>query len=426
VDGTRTTLEAALEYCRRGWSIIPMAMDTKRPAVRWKRYQTDRARENTVRRWFSNGEQGIAVVFGGVSGNLISRDFDTMQAYEQWAADHPDLATTLPTVATSRGRHVYATATEKHIADFRYCTGRPEGTGAIVVDAGELRCGVGCYSVLPPSVHPSGTVYRWEIPLPDRPLPEIDVFEAGFYQPPLAASEPCNREHREHGEYRGVQRQRKSTEAIRGVCDSKQIRKNPTGQESTPAKDADPHDGSEAIQLAIVDSVPEGPGRRHRQVFELARGLKAVPELADADVGELKPYVRQWHKLSIDHIATKPFTETWIDFLKAWPRIRYPKGEDPMTAIFERATQQSLPEVAEDYDQDELRLLVALCRELQRSAGGGPFYLSCRTAGRLLGVDYSTANRWLFLMANDGILEVTEPGDRAKRKAARYRYLGEL
>ena len=97
-----------------------------------------------------------------------------------------------------------------------------------------------------------------------------------------------------------------------------------------------------------------------------------------------------------------------------------------MTAIFERAVREPMPEVAEDYDQDELRLLVALCRELQRSAGGGPFYLSCRTAGRLLGVDYSTANRWLFLMANDGILEVAEPGNRAQRKAARYRYLGEL
>ena len=197
-------------------------------------------------------------------------------------------------------------------------------------------------------------------------------------------------------------------------------------QNRTAKKGADPHSWSEAIQWAIVDSIPEGPGRRHRQVFELARGLKAVAELADADAGELKPYVRQWHKLSIDHIATKPFTETWIDFLKAWPRVCYPKGEDPMTAIFERAVQQSLPEAAEDYDQDELRLLVALCRELQRSAGGGPVYLSCRTAGRLLGVDYSTANRWLFLMVSDEILEVTKPGDRAKRKAARYRYLADI
>ncbi len=94
-----------------------------------------------------------------------------------------------------------------------------------------------------------------------------------------------------------------------------------------------------------------------------------------------------------------------------------------MTAIFERVTQQAIPEVAREYDQQPLQLLVALCRELQRSAGSGPFYLSCRTAGRLLGVDHTTANRWLFLMISDGILEIAEPGDRAKRKAARYRYL---
>lgn len=200
MDGTLRTLQAALDYRRRGWSVIPMAMDTKHPTVRWKRYQRNRATERTIRKWFSNGEHGIAVVFGAISGNLVSRDFDTMEAYERWAADHPDLAAKLPTVATRRGMHVYATATEKHVADFRCSIGKPDGTGAIQVAAGELRCGVGCYSVLPPSVHPSGAVYRWEIPLPDGPLPEIDVFVAGFYQPPIAASGPCNREHREHRE----------------------------------------------------------------------------------------------------------------------------------------------------------------------------------------------------------------------------------
>jgi len=41
-------------------------------------------------------------------------------------------------------------------------------------------------------------------------------------------------------------------------------------------------------------------------------------------------------------------------------------------------------------------------------------------------VDHTTANRWLFLTISDGILEIAEPGDRAKRKAARYRYLPTL
>ena len=55
-------------------------------------------------------EHGIGVVFGAVSGGLASRDFDTLDSYQSWAAEHRELAETLPTVETRRGRHVYALA----------------------------------------------------------------------------------------------------------------------------------------------------------------------------------------------------------------------------------------------------------------------------------------------------------------------------
>ena len=67
-------------------------------------------------------------------------------------------------------------------------------------------------------------------------------------------------------------------------------------------------------------------------------------------------------------------------------------------------------------------LLVAVCRELQRASGDKPFFLACRTTGRLLGVDHTTAWRWLFLLTHKGIIEEVEKGDRAKRRASRYRY----
>lgn len=420
-------LQAALEYQQRGWSLIPLVMAQKRPAVNWKRYQTQRANDSTLRKWFRNDEIGIGVVFGSVSGGLLSRDFDTIESYKQWARNHSDLAQILPTAATNRGRHVYASVSQKHVADIRLILGKPDGVGAIAVADGELRCGVGCYSVLPPSVHLSGVVYRWEVPLPDGPLPDIDIFASDFYQTSYSSSSPsssstkltrelrgfgsCNGEYRDHG---GIQRLQKNTEAIFGDCKKRK------------KTSSDPGDWSDSVQWAIVDSVPEGPGQRHRQVFELARGLKAVPELADAKAANLKPHVRQWHKLSLVNITTKAFEETWIDFLKAWPRVKYPKGEDPMKTIFQNAAQQPLPNPAHKYEQDGLRLLVSLCRELQRSAGEGPFYLSCRTAGRLLDVHHTTANRWLYLLVNDELLVVVEKGDRAKHRASRYRYLGEL
>ena len=38
-------------------------------------------------------------------------------------------------------------------------------------------------------------------------------------------------------------------------------------------------------------------------------------------------------------IGTEPFEETWIDFLLAWPKVKFPKGEEPITKVFERAKQ---------------------------------------------------------------------------------------
>ena len=94
-----------------------------------------------------------------------------------------------------------------------------------------------------------------------------------------------------------------------------------------------------------------------------------------------------------------------------------------MVQIFERAMSTQMPKVAEHYEQEQLRLLISLCRELQRAAGDGPFYLSVRTAGRLLGVDHSTAWRWLFLLEHDGVLKVVSRGSPKSRKASRVNYV---
>ena len=98
-----------------------------------------------------------------------------------------------------------------------------------------------------------------------------------------------------------------------------------------------------------------------------------------------------------------------------------------MDLIFEQAKRSNPPAAAMRYEQSGLRQLVTLCRELQRHAGDGPFYLGCRTAGRLLGVDHTRAWRWLFLLKADGVLHESEKGEIAGKRyrATRYRYIGD-
>ena len=100
-----------------------------------------------------------------------------------------------------------------------------------------------------------------------------------------------------------------------------------------------------------------------------------------------------------------------------------------MAKIFKRAIRLEPPKIAvERYpDNGKIKVLVALCRELQLAAGDGSFYLSVRTAGRLLDVTPMTANRWLFLLLSDGILKLVSKGGTAKtvRQASRYRYVAD-
>ena len=80
----------------------------------------------------------------------------------------------------------------------------------------------------------------------------------------------------------------------------------------------------------VLKHLPAGPGRRNRQVFELARVLRAVPHLADAggkDIDQLEQYVRAWHNEGVRRglIATEPFEETWIDLSPSMAKSKISK-----------------------------------------------------------------------------------------------------
>ncbi len=382
-------LEAAEDYLNRGLSIIPMI--DKKPAVRWKPYQANRPTRRHVKRWFNGDRQptGLAIIFGRVSGDLASRDFDTLESYRDWSQQWPDLAATLPTVETRRARHVYFRADPDELTNLRRQIGKL-GNGAISLPHGELRADVGCYSVAPQSRHPSGFVYRWLNPLPER-VPAAPL--AAFCRPRIDVSPECYTSHV------------LACVGLRCACD----------------------DLDQRIQAAIDATLPKGPAERNDQIFQYARHLKSIPQLADATPESLEPFVRRWHSQALLVITTKSFTETLIDFLRAWKRVRFPAGIAAIGPIFQRAIVAELPEAARRYDDEpNLQLLVSLCRELQRSAGDSPFFLSCAKAGELMGLQPMTIWRWLELLKAHKVLELTTKGTTGlKGRAGEYRYLGD-
>lgn len=406
IPSAESLLAAALDCHARGWCVIPMAVTfdgdgvngEKKPARKWKPYQTRRATEATIRRWFADRRvNGIAVVFGAVSGGLASRDFDQLDAYQAWADRYPHLAATLPTVATARGRHVYAVAAPGSVEAVRAERGKANGTGAIALGDGELRAGVGCYSLLPPSVHPSGIAYTWLMP-PGESIPLIDLRESGFLPSAKSVGSPTPK-HTPH----------------------------PSTPHPTPKHNTITCVVSDCgIEAAIEASLPAKIGERHDRLFELARRLKAIPELAGATAAELLPHVRRWHARALPIIGTKEWDATWLDFLGAWAGAKHPAEREPLARVLARADAAEPPVEALAFERPALRRLVALSRELQRGAADKPFPLACRAPAELLDVDHDTVAEWLRALCAAGILRRVSLGDFTRHRAAEYRYLGRL
>jgi hypothetical protein len=420
-------LKAAIEARNHGWSVIPIRFGTKNcPGIKWTPYKTQRASEPIIRKWFRDeARRNIAVVLGAVSGGLACRDFDTLESYDQWAAAHPELAAKLPTVATARpGRHVYFGV------DVERATKLIGGNAYKDLGDGELRVSA-CYCLLPPSLHPTGIEYRWKIP-PNGAIPFIEDLEGAG----LARCWSCNTEDTVGTESAG---ELKTNQDIRGVdasdCDP------PVGADdshgSSNNQPTSPclvfsvlHDSSDykpTVEAAIVATLPKVVGHRHKRVFELCRAFRGIPTLAGAPFPTLKPLVKDWYKRACQRVEMPAFDLIWADFVEGWDKVRHPAGSEPIRTLFARARKAEMPKVAEDYSDPKLRLLIALCRELQgERRKGQPFYLAIRTAAVLLQIEATTAWRWLKVLQADRIIKLVKVGSVKEHRASEFVYLHDI
>jgi Bifunctional DNA primase/polymerase, N-terminal len=154
----------ALRLVTAGLSVIPIAADgTKRPVIAWKPYQSRPPTSEELTRWFQEGDVGIAIIGGKISGNLEILDFDAPETFAPWstmvAELSPDLPYRLPVVPTpTEGRHVYYRCPliggNQKLAQCLNADGRPE---TLIETRGE-----GGYAITPPSppaCHPLNKPY---------------------------------------------------------------------------------------------------------------------------------------------------------------------------------------------------------------------------------------------------------------------------
>jgi hypothetical protein len=81
-----------------------------------------------------------------------------------------------------------------------------------------------------------------------------------------------------------------------------------------------------------------------------------------------------------------------------------------------------MPAAASKYYLPKLKLLVALCAELQIAAGAATFFLACRDAGDVIGEDYRVVWGWMKKLEHDRVLVRISTGSLSRHKANEYRF----
>jgi hypothetical protein len=155
-------LDYAQLYLSRGFSVIPVAKGTKRPAlVSWKEFQERHATDEELTAWFGNGNQNAIGIVTGVISGIAVVDLDSPEAVEFSMSHNFPSA---PLVKTGKGYHAY----------YRYTPGVRNFQKRDDLPGIDLR-GDGGFVVAPPSVHALGHLYHWVEGkgLDDLPLAEI-------------------------------------------------------------------------------------------------------------------------------------------------------------------------------------------------------------------------------------------------------------
>lgn len=169
-------LAHANALAQRGISTIPINPGTKKPTIDWGEYATRIADVSERYEWFAVKGWHLAVVTGPVSGNLVILDYDGAGGFESHAQQYPVLRT-YPRVRTGSGKHHVWLRTAEPVA--KYVTTAPDGSRL------EVRSGTH-YCLCPPSLHPNGENYRWEV-TPERELPTVELESIGLTSKPVVA-----------------------------------------------------------------------------------------------------------------------------------------------------------------------------------------------------------------------------------------------
>jgi len=174
-----------------------------------------------------------------------------------------------------------------------------------------------------------------------------------------------------------------------------------------------------SIEQAVELSLPTQPRRNNRSLFLLARALISLERITPVSTADRLRAFSMWYERTGNLGFIRHTREQYqLEFMNAIRSAEHPLGESPIDEAWKKVQTEPLPLEAAIFDEETPRKIMALCVHLDR-ATASPWYLSCRTAGKLLGLSHTACSVWLGGFVRMGLLNVMEPG--TKQRATRYR-----
>ena len=172
-------IDRALAYDALGWPVVPQRAGEKKPAVRWKEYQTQAPSQDDLHDWFVNRwpNAGMAVILGPVS-DLLVVDVDGLAAHDELVSRLGQIPVAPRVMSGSGDPHRF------HLY-FKHPDLLTKAKYTPWLQTLEFR-GQGGIVILPPSMHKSGNRYRWaegrspwEIEVPEVPEEILESLRSG-------------------------------------------------------------------------------------------------------------------------------------------------------------------------------------------------------------------------------------------------------
>jgi hypothetical protein len=364
--------------------LLPWSAGSKGDRRKWKHLQLPDMKDDMhIATLEKAGNIGVAL--GEVSGGLVTIDFDEDSYIDGFLAANPLLANTLRTRG-SRGCNIWVRCSSGYPASQKL-------KNSFEVEIGEWRAD-GNQTIIA-GIHPDGMAYQFVIEKPVITTSYDGIVWPNSILPPHATE---SQRVRREGE--------KEVVCVGGAC--LQIQTFLGGND------------------LIAQVAPTDYHQNNASLFKLGRLVKSYENAIGRSATELERLFvfDRWC------LVARPFwrpgltrDDYYAEFLEAYSYARIGLDENPIEVAVSRARSAPLPQVG-GFSDERIRLLAAICREMQLLTGGNPFFLPTRKLVEVLGVHWTRVARWLRALECLQFIRLA-PGEVRKRggiRCPRYYY----